>query len=33
MPRPTFAVQHFVACQAIPWEGVAGPRTSRTLEG
>jgi hypothetical protein len=31
--RPTFHVQHFVACLNAPWEGVPGPDTLRTLEG
>jgi hypothetical protein len=32
MARPKFHVQHFVACLNAAWDGVAGPRTSRTLE-
>lgn len=33
MPRPQFVVQHFLVCQDAPWQGAAGPRTLRTLEG
>ncbi len=31
--RPTFRVQHFVACLGCPWDGPPGPDTLRTLEG
>ena len=33
MARPKVSVQHFVVCRAAPWEGPAGPKTPRTLEG
>ena len=33
MERPTFAVQHFLVCRRIEWEGLPGPNTARTLEG
>jgi hypothetical protein len=33
MARPKFYVKHFIACQNAAWDGVAGPDTSRTLEG
>jgi hypothetical protein len=33
MTVPEFTVQHFLVCQSVAWEGPAGPRTLRTLEG
>ena len=33
MARPKIEVKQFVVCRAAPWEGPAGPRTPRTLEG
>ena len=33
MARPRFHVQHFVACLNAVWQGPAGPRTHRDLEG
>jgi hypothetical protein len=33
MAKPTFIVNQAIACLAVGWEGPAGPRTLRTLEG
>ena len=33
MARLKLDVHHFVACRAVPWEGLPGPHTARTLEG
>jgi hypothetical protein len=33
MPKPKIRLQHFIACSNILWEGLPGPKTSRTLEG
>jgi hypothetical protein len=30
--RRKFAVQHFIACRNAPWDGLPGPRATRTLE-
>lgn len=32
MARVKFSVQHFVACLNAGWDGMPGPKTSRTLE-
>lgn len=31
-PQPSLVAQFLVPCRAVPWNGPAGPKTSRTLE-
>jgi hypothetical protein len=33
MTRPKLDAKHFVVCRAVPWDGLPGPHTPRTLEG